>query len=106
MGVNMKKKIELTAEERAIEERSSEYKPVAAAKRSRIEAILETGKKTKNINIRISEYDLVKLRQRAAEEGIPYQTLIASIVHKYVSDRLVDEKAIVKSLQLMGQHKG
>ncbi len=40
--------------------------------------------KTKNINIRISERNLMRLKARAIEEGIPYQTLVASIIHKYL----------------------
>ena len=38
--------------------------------------------KKKNINIRISESDLLKARAKAVKEGLPYQTLLASIVHK------------------------
>ena len=38
--------------------------------------------KTKNINIRLSERDLYRLKSKAIEEGIPYQTLAASIIHK------------------------
>ena len=45
-------------------------------------------RKNKRINIRISEEDLVRLQQRAIEEGLPYQTLISSVLHKYVSGRL------------------
>ena len=44
-----------------------------------------TLKKNRNINIRISENDLAALQRKAAREGIPYQTLIGSILHKYVS---------------------
>jgi predicted DNA binding CopG/RHH family protein len=49
-----------------------------------------TFRKDKRINIRISERDLIKLQQKALAEGLPYQTLIASILHKYVSGRLVE----------------
>jgi predicted DNA binding CopG/RHH family protein len=45
-------------------------------------------RKDKRINIRIPELDLVLLQQRALDEGLPYQTLISSILHKYVSGRL------------------
>ncbi len=45
----------------------------------------ETMKKNKNINIRISENDLEAIKLRAAREGIPYQTLIGSILHKYAA---------------------
>ena len=44
-----------------------------------------TLKKNKKINIRISENDLSALQRKAAREGIPYQTLIGSVLHKYVS---------------------
>ncbi|MEZ5691583.1 MAG: CopG family antitoxin [Rickettsiales bacterium] len=46
-------------------------------------------KKDARINIRISESDLEGIKIRAAEEGIPYQTLIASVLHKFVSGRLM-----------------
>jgi len=46
--------------------------------------------KDKRINIRLSSRDLEDVQTRAAEEGMPYQTLIASILHKYVSGRLVE----------------
>lgn len=47
-----------------------------------------TMKKNRKINIRISENDLSALRRRAAREGIPYQTLIGSVLHKYASGYL------------------
>lgn len=46
--------------------------------------------KNKRINIRISERDLLEIKAKSLEEGIPYQTLISSIIHKYVSGRLVE----------------
>jgi len=50
----------------------------------------QTFKKDKRINIRISNRDLVAIQRRALEEGMPYQTLVASILHKYVSGSLYD----------------
>ncbi len=50
----------------------------------------ETFKKDKRINIRISNRDLGALQRRALEEGMPYQTLVASILHKYISGGLQD----------------
>ena len=47
-----------------------------------------TFKKDARINIRLSSKDLRGLQKRALAEGIPYQTLIASILHKYVEGRL------------------
>ena len=49
-----------------------------------------TLRKDKRVNIRISSKDLEELQTRAVEEGIPYQTLMASVLHKYVSGRLVE----------------
>lgn len=49
-----------------------------------------TFKKDKRVNIRISSKDLERIKKRALEEGIPYQTLISSILHKYVSNRLIE----------------
>ena len=46
--------------------------------------------KDKRINIRISDNDLTGLKVKAREEGIPYQTLVSSILHKYVSGRFVE----------------
>jgi len=45
----------------------------------------DTMRKNRKINIRISENDLSALQRKAAREGIPYQTLIGSVLHKYAS---------------------
>lgn len=47
--------------------------------------------KDKRVNIRLSSPDLMDIQARAMEEGIPYQTLIASVLHKYVSGRLTEK---------------
>lgn len=47
-----------------------------------------TFRKDKRINIRISNRDLKLLQRRAISEGIPYQTLVASVLHKYVDGQL------------------
>ena len=47
--------------------------------------------KNKRINIRISEKDFIDIKTKSLEEGIPYQTLISSIIHKYVSGKLVEK---------------
>ena len=48
--------------------------------------------KSERMNIRISPKDLNGLKIRAMEEGIPYQTLVSSIIHKYISGRLVEKE--------------
>jgi predicted DNA binding CopG/RHH family protein len=55
-------------------------------KKEAIEAAKNTLSKTKNINIRLSEKDLNKLKAKAAREGIPYQTLAASILHRFTDE--------------------
>ncbi|MGD0283319.1 MAG: antitoxin [Dissulfurispiraceae bacterium] len=51
-----------------------------------------TLQKDKRINIRMSSRDLDQVQVIAAQEGIPYQTLISSIIHKYVSGYLLERK--------------
>lgn len=50
-----------------------------------------TFRKDKRVNIRISEKDLAKIQKRALQEGLPYQTLISSILHKFVTGRLKEK---------------
>lgn len=49
-----------------------------------------TLKKDRRVNIRLSAGDLEAIQRRAVEEGIPYQTLMASVLHKYAAGRLVE----------------
>ena len=53
------------------------------------EAAEATYGKDQRMNIRISSRDMNQLKVRAREEGIPYQTLVSSIIHRYLSGRLV-----------------
>jgi predicted DNA binding CopG/RHH family protein len=94
-------KAKLDAAERSIERTATSYRPVSAKDRKRIETIIDRSRKNRNINIRISEPTLAELKRRAEQEGLPYQTLISSILHKYVMNRLVDEEAITKSLRFL-----
>ena len=64
-------------------EEAAKYK--AAAK--------NTFKKDKRVNIRISSKDLELIQEKALIEGIPYQTLMSSVLHKFVTGRLVDKTA-------------
>jgi predicted DNA binding CopG/RHH family protein len=58
-----------------------------------IQIAKNTMKKDKRVNIRISSRDLEGLQVKAIEDGIPYQTLMASILHKYINGRLIDKRA-------------
>ncbi|MBL7224904.1 MAG: hypothetical protein ISS59_02105 [Desulfobacteraceae bacterium] len=57
-------------------------------KRKLEEAAWNTLQKDRRINIRMSSRDLERIQKRAAKEGIPYQTLISSTLHKLVSGKL------------------
>jgi predicted DNA binding CopG/RHH family protein len=53
-----------------------------------------TLKKDKRINIRISQRDLESIQRKAIEEGIPYQTLLSSLIHKYINGKLIEKDKI------------
>ena len=48
--------------------------------------------KTRRVNLRVTERDFNLAHSRAREEGIPYQTLLSSVIHKYLSGRLVEKR--------------
>lgn len=81
---------ELTKEEKSILEDFERGVLVSAPDFKKAKKLYEkiaknTLNKTKNINIRLSERVVSRLKAKAAQEGIPYQTLASSILHKYVS---------------------
>jgi predicted DNA binding CopG/RHH family protein len=55
------------------------------------ESAQATLRKDKRVNIRMTERDLIHFQKKAIEEGLPYQTLISSILHKYINGRLVEK---------------
>lgn len=65
--------------------------PSKAALRKFQAAARATFIKDRRVNVRLSSPDLLDIQSRAAEEGVPYQTLIASVLHKFVSGRLVEK---------------
>ena len=68
-----------------------DWQPVKNLKKEKEKAIAaarNTLKKDKRINLRLTQKDYHKIQIKAIEEGIPYQTLISSIVHKYLNGSL------------------
>jgi predicted DNA binding CopG/RHH family protein len=59
----------------------------------------QTLKKDKRVNIRISSMVLDEIQIRAVEDGMPYQTLISSILHRFVTGRLIEKPRSNKSLE-------
>ena len=68
------KRVELSAEE------IERYRAAARA----------VSKKNRRVNIRMSSDDLRDLQVRAMQEGVPYQTLMSSVLHKYVTGKLIE----------------
>ena len=65
-----------------------------------------TAIKDRRVNIRLSSGDLNDIQVKALEEGIPYQTLIASVLHKYVTGRLSEQPSSVKSRSSSAAKRG
>ena len=85
----LKDNYELDPEEQELSDaiELGEFEPVENSeelKNKIIAAAKMTNAKTRTINIRLPERDLYKLKAKAAQEGMPYQTLVASILHKNI----------------------
>jgi len=68
-----------------------EWRSIKGGKRARSQYVRyarATFRKDRRLNIRISSKDLEAIQKRALEEGLPYQTLVGSLLHKYASGRL------------------
>ena len=88
---------ELTDEEREILDRfeRDELRPAPGAEREMELArrmARNTFNKTRRVNLRVTERDFNLAHSRAREEGIPYQTLLSSVIHKYLSGRLIEKR--------------
>ena len=95
----------LLNDEQLIENDIENLKPISIEKKKNIEHILDKAKKNRSINLRISNFDLEKIKEKANKEGIPYQTLINSILHKYITNQFYDKTSILKSFKLMTEIK-
>lgn len=89
------KKAKLDREEQEILDsfERGEWKPTAQRSREiarHVRYARNTLAKDKRVNIRISSKDLEQLQVIAVEDGLPYQTLMSSVLHRYVSGRLVE----------------
>ena len=89
------KKTKLDPEEQEILDsfERGEWKPVANHKREiarHVQYAKNTLAKDQRVNIRISSRDLEQLQTIAVEDGLPYQTLMASVLHRFVSGRFVE----------------
>lgn len=87
--------MKLDLEEKKLQEsvERGEWKSAAGVKREKssyAQYAKATFRKDRRLNIRISSKDLEAIQRRALAEGLPYQTLIASLLHKYAAGRLIE----------------
>jgi len=87
--------------EKMIEKETEDYKKITNQKKKKIEKILEKSSKNRIITLRLNDRDLHQIQSIAISEGIPYQTLISSILHKYINNRLVDKNEVLKISELL-----
>jgi predicted DNA binding CopG/RHH family protein len=90
-------KTKLTKEEKEILDsfEKDEWMPVTNLTKRKKELMAyarNTLRKDKRLNIRISERDLLELQKRAVNEGLPYQTYVSSIIHKFINGNLVEAR--------------
>ena len=87
------RKYAMTAEEQDILDRfqRDELRSATNAEQE-IKAARNTFNKTKRVILRVTERDFNLAHSRALEEGIPYQTLLSSVIHKYLSGRLTGRR--------------
>ena len=108
----MARNVKLTKEEREIEKslERGEWKsaPKGEAARSvrSARAFVRTAKKEGRINIRIAGKDLALIKESAESEGLPYQTFMTSILHKFVTGQLVERKVIEELKHFAGKSRG
>lgn len=93
----MSMKTKLTNKEKEILDsfEKDEWIPVANLSKRKKELVAyarNSMRKDKRLNIRISERDLLELQRKAVNEGLPYQTYVSSIIHKFLNGSLVETR--------------
>ena len=97
------KDIKLDNFEKEIEKNSEQFVRVSKKTQQRIARIISKANEKNRITLRLNNQTLDLIKRKAQEEGLPYQTFISSILHKYATDKLIDEKHILKSMQLLNK---
>ena len=78
----------MTEEEKLIEDDIDNLRVVSKSKKYKINKIIQRARKNRAISLRIANFDLEKIKEKANKDGIPYQTLINTILHKYITNQL------------------
>lgn len=84
----MKDQFELDQEEQRIEDEADKYRPITGKERERLDRKLQGDQETTMVSIRLPGTDLAAIREKADSRGVPYQTLIKSILHQYATDQI------------------
>ena len=75
---------------KAFERRDFRIKAATTADKDKVRRVATaTLKRDKRMNVRMSSLDMIELQTKAAKLGMPYQTLVASVLHRYLTGRLV-----------------
>jgi predicted DNA binding CopG/RHH family protein len=88
----------LTPEEQKIEKNAHQLRSVSDEQRTHVENIIDRVRKNQAISLRLSAFDLDMVKKRAEQVGLPYQTLISMVIHKFVTDQLYDKDELRKVL--------
>ncbi|MBA7544459.1 hypothetical protein ES705_36815 [subsurface metagenome] len=95
----------MTEEEKLIEDDIESLRVVSKSKKDKINKIILRARKNRAISLRIANFDLEKIKEKANNDGIPYQTLINTILHKYITNQLYEKEEIIKSLKIINAIK-
>jgi predicted DNA binding CopG/RHH family protein len=96
----------LTKEEKEIENNSDNLKRISKEKRNKVLSIIERARKGHAISLRLSEFDLEMIKKKAESEGLPYQTLINTVLHKYVTDQFYNKDEMRKIISSIKEIEG
>lgn len=97
------KKIKLDNFEKDIEKNAEQFVKAPKKTQQRINKIISKANEKNRVTLRLNNQTLELIKRKAQEEGLPYQTFISSILHKYANDRFIDEKHILKSIHLLNK---
>lgn len=87
-------RIMLDKYEQKIKQDISQFSSVSQQKRLAIEALIDKANESEKISLQLAHDDFELLKQKAHLQGVSYQELISSLVHKFVSNQLVDKSAL------------
>ena len=93
--------VELDEYEQEIEDNAEFSVPIEGEELEELEATLDEIRENMSISIRFSLWDIDRVKERAKREGMPYQTLIKSIIHRYLEGTLVDEIAVLQAAKML-----